>query len=31
MLEEAFERFAATRADEDDPDVLDEWRLAGVA
>ncbi len=31
MLDHDFERFAATRPHEDDPDVLDEWRLAGVS
>ena len=31
MLEGEFKRFAATRRDEDDPDVLEEWRLAGAA
>jgi epoxyqueuosine reductase len=31
MLPEEFERFSLTRADENDPDVLEEWRLAGVA
>jgi epoxyqueuosine reductase len=30
MLGEEFERFAAICRDEDDPEVLDEWRLAGV-
>jgi epoxyqueuosine reductase len=31
MLPEEFGRFSLTRADENDPDVLEEWRLAGVA
>ncbi|HEX5934189.1 MAG TPA: tRNA epoxyqueuosine(34) reductase QueG [Pseudorhizobium sp.] len=31
MLDEEFERFAAARVEEDDPDVLDEWRMAGAA
>jgi epoxyqueuosine reductase len=31
MLPGEFERFAEARPAEDDPDVLDEWRLAGVA
>lgn len=31
MLEDEFKRFAATRRDEDDPGVLEEWRLAGAA
>nr|CAD6427204.1 tRNA epoxyqueuosine(34) reductase QueG [Rhizobium sp. Q54] len=31
MLPEEFQRFAASHGDEDDPEVLDEWRLAGAA
>ncbi len=31
MLPDEFERFAHSRPAEDDPDVLDEWRLAGAA
>ncbi|MCJ8520354.1 epoxyqueuosine reductase [Pseudorhizobium tarimense] len=31
MRPEEFERFAATRRQEDDAEVLEEWRLAGVA
>ncbi|HEV7435507.1 MAG TPA: 4Fe-4S double cluster binding domain-containing protein, partial [Pseudorhizobium sp.] len=31
MRPEEFERFAATRREEDDAEVLEEWRLAGVA
>lgn len=31
MSPEEFGRFSASRAEEDDPEVLDEWQLAGVA
>ncbi|MCB5201528.1 tRNA epoxyqueuosine(34) reductase QueG [Neorhizobium sp. T786] len=31
MSPEEFVRFSASRAEEDDPEVLDEWQLAGVA
>jgi epoxyqueuosine reductase len=31
MLPEEFDRFSASRTEEDDPEVLDEWRLAGAA